>query len=113
MATIFLASLGKKGLRELAIMNLSKAEYAKKAVSRIPGCEVAFSSPTFSEFVLRTKKEPRKVLEKLKNERILGGLCLAKDYPKLKHHLVVTFTEMVTKEEINRWTEALEKALRG
>ncbi len=113
MATIFLASLGKKGLKELAIMNLSKAEYAKKAVSRIRGCGVAFSSPTFNEFVLRTKKEPGNVLEKLKNERILGGLCLAKDYPKLKHHLLVTFTEMVTKNQIDHWTEALEKALRG
>jgi len=113
MATIFLACLGKKGLRELALMNLSKAEYAKKAVSRIRGCEVAFSSPTFNEFVLRIKKEPERILERLREEKILGGLCLAKDYPELSRHLLVTFTEMVTKEEIDRWAEALEKALRG
>jgi glycine dehydrogenase subunit 1 len=113
MATIFLASLGKKGLRELAIMNLSKAEYAKKAVSRIRGCEVAFSSPTFNEFVLRIKKEPERILERLREEKILSGLCLAKDYPELNHHLLVTFTEMVTKEQINHWVEVLEKAHKG
>ncbi len=31
MATVFLSCLGKEGLRELAVMNLSKAEYAKRA----------------------------------------------------------------------------------
>jgi glycine dehydrogenase subunit 1 len=112
MATIFLASVGKKGLRELAIMNLSKAEYAKKAVSRIRGCEVAFSSPTFNEFVLRTKKDPEKILERLREEKILGGLHLRKDYPELGRHLLVTFTEMVTKEQIDDWVEILQKTLK-
>ena len=49
----------------------------------------------------------------MREEKILGGLCLAKDYPELSRHLLVTFTEMVTKEEIDHWAEALEKALRG
>jgi glycine dehydrogenase subunit 1 len=109
MATIFLASLGKKGLRELAIMNLSKTEYSKKTVSRIRGCKVVFSSPTFNEFVLRIKKEPERILERLREERILGGLCLAKDYPELERHLLVTFTEMVTKEQIDHWVEFCKK----
>lgn len=113
MAAIFLSSLGKKGFRELAIMNLSKSEYAKKIVARIRGCEIEFSSATFNEFVLRTKKEPEKILEKLRKERILGGLCLTKVYPELNRHLLVTVTEMVRKEEIDRWAEALEKALKG
>ena len=109
MATIFLSCLGKEGLREMAMMNLSKGEYAKQAVQRIPGCEVAFSSPTFNEFVLRTKTEPEKVLEKLKEEGILGGLALAKYFPELNRHLLVTVTEMLTREEINRWEEAIKK----
>jgi glycine cleavage system protein P-like pyridoxal-binding family len=29
----------------------------------------------------------------------------------MNHHLLVTVTEMNTKEEIDRWAEALEKAL--
>ena len=110
MATIFLSCLGKEGVRELAMMNLSKAEYAKKAVSGIQGCEVAFSSPTFNEFVLRTKTEPERILESLREERILAGFCLAKHYPELNHHLLVTVTEMLTKEEIDRWADALKRA---
>jgi glycine dehydrogenase subunit 1 len=111
MATIFLSCLGKEGMRELAMMNLSKAEYAKKVISRIRGCKLNFTAPTFNEFVLEVEKEPEKVLEKLKMENILGGLPLAKFYPELDRHLLITVTEMNKKEEIDRWARALEKAL--
>ena len=112
MATIFLSCFGKEGLRELAMMNLNKAEYAKRLVSGIHGCRLAFSSPTFNEFVLEIDGDPEKVLEELKKERILGGLSLEKFYPELNHHHLVTVTEMLTKEEIDRWAEALGRALR-
>jgi glycine cleavage system P protein (glycine dehydrogenase) subunit 1 len=113
IATVFLSCLGKEGLKELALMNLSKAEYAKKAVSRIRGCKLNFTAPTFNEFVLQIEKEPEEVLEKLKEEKILGGFPLAKFYPELDHHLLIAVTEMNTKEEIDRWAEALGKALRS
>lgn len=112
MATVFLSCLGKEGLKELAMMNLSKTEYTKKVVSRIRGCKLNFIAPTFNEFVLRIEKEPEEVLEELRKEKILGGLPLEKFYPELDHHLLVTVTEMNRKEEIDRWGEALEKALR-
>ena len=102
MATVFLSTLGKEGFRELARMNLSKAEYAKKMVSQVRGCRIAFSSPTFNEFVLEVPGDPEKVLGALKAERIIGGLPLAKDYPEQGRHLLVTVTEMITKEEIER-----------
>ena len=112
MTTVFLSCLGKEGLKELAMMNLSKTEYAKKGISRIRGCKLNFTGPTFNEFVLRIEKEPEEVLEELRKERILGGLPLEKFYPELDHHLLVTVTEMNRKEEIDRWGEALEKALK-
>ncbi len=112
MATVFLSCFGKEGLKELAMMNLSKSEYAKKVISRVHGYKLNFTAPTFNEFVLRVEKEPEEVLEKLRKERILGGLPLEKFYPELDHHLLVTVTEMNRKEEIDRWGEALEKALR-
>ena len=111
MATIFLSCLGKEGLRELALMNLSKSGYAKKVASEIRGCQIAFSSPIFNEFVLRVEKDPEKVLEGLKREGILGGLPLRRFYPELANHLLVTVTEMNTKEEIDHWAKALGHAL--
>ena len=111
MATIFLSCLGKDDLRELALMNLGKAEYAKKVVSRIKGCQPEFSSPTFNEFVIEIGREPEEVLKSLAKQQILGGLSLGRFYPEMNHHLLITVTEMVTREEIDRWAEALGKAL--
>ena len=111
MATVFLSCLGKEGLKELALMNLSKADYAKKAVSRIRGCKLIFTAPTFNEFVIEIEGEPEKVLLKLREEEILGGVPLKRFYPELDHHLLVAVTEMNRKEEIDRWAEALGKAL--
>jgi len=113
MATVFLSCLGKEGMKELAMMNFSKTEYAKKAVSRIRGCKLNFTGPTFNEFVLQIEKVPEKVLEKLKKEKILGGLPLGKFYSELDHHLLVTVTEMNRKEEIDCWAEALKEALKS
>ena len=94
------------------MMNLSKAEYAKKAVSRIRDCNLNFAAPTFNEFVLVIKKEPGEVLERMKKEEILGGIPLVKFFPKLDHHLLVTVTEMNSKEEIDRWANVLERAVK-
>ena len=111
MATIFLSCLGKEGLKELALMNLSKTEYAKKAASKIHGCRLAFSSPTFNEFVLEIRGDPEKILERIRMEGILGGLPLGRFYSELDQHLLVTVTEMVTKEEIDRWAKILAMSI--
>ena len=112
MATIYLSCLGKEGLREVAMMNLSKTEYAKKVVSEVKRCRLTFSAPTFNEFVLEIEGDPEKVLKKMEQEKIVGGLPLARFYPELNRHILVTVTEMITKEEIDRWAKTLEKALR-
>lgn len=111
MATIFLSCLGREGLRELALMNLSKAEYAKKRISEMKRCRLPFSGPTFNEFVLETEGNPAEVLERWEREGILGGLPLGRFYPELDRHLLVTVTEMNTREEIDRWAEVLKETL--
>jgi glycine dehydrogenase subunit 1 len=111
MATIYLSCLGKEGLRELALMNLSKTEYAKKVVSQVKGCRLAFSTPTFNEFVLEIEGDPEKILKEMRKEKIIGGLPLVKFYSEMNRHLLVTVTEMNTKDEIDRWAAALEKTL--
>ncbi len=111
MATIYLSCFGKEGLREVAVMNLSKAEYAKKAASQIPGYRLAFSFPTFNEFVLEIEGNPEEVLRKVSEKKILGGVNLERFYPELHHHLLVTVTEMNPKEEIDAWAEALAESI--
>ncbi len=112
MATVFLSCLGKGGLKELGLMNLSKAEYAKKAISSIQGCKPSFTASTFNEFVIEIEGEPERVLQKMREKKFLGGVPLKRFFPELDHHLLVTVTEMNRKEEIDRLAEVLQNALK-
>lgn len=109
MATVFLSSLGKEGLRELAIMNLSKAEYAKKLLSQAKDLRLKFLAPTFNEFVIELNGNPEDTLMRLRKKGILGGLPLSKYYPELNRHLLITVTEMNKREEIENLVDILTK----
>jgi glycine dehydrogenase subunit 1 len=109
MATIYLVSMGPKGLRDVALTNLRKAAYAKERLARVRGCGLRFSGPTFNEFVLKTKKKATAVLAHLLKRQIVGGLDLSRFYPELSDCLLVCVTEQNSRGEI----DALAKALGG
>ncbi|HYL81670.1 MAG TPA: aminomethyl-transferring glycine dehydrogenase subunit GcvPA, partial [Candidatus Acidoferrum sp.] len=109
MATIYLVSMGPKGLREVALANLRKAAYAKERLGKVRGYGPRFSGPTFNEFVLKTKKKPAAVLAQLLKRQIVGGLDLGRFYPELSDCLLVCVTEQNSREAI----DALAKALGG
>ena len=108
--TIHLALLGKNGLREIAAMNLSKAEYAKQKLREIPGIRFPFSSPTFNEFVIQLPSPSSAILDALRRDHhILAGFPMETYFPKLKDHVLVCLTEKRTREEIDFFVEALKK----
>ena len=87
MATVFMSTYGKQGLRELAEQNLSKAHYLAQ------GMPLRFSSPFFNEFVVRTG-DPEALNKKLLAEKVIGGLPLGRFYPELADSMLICATEM-------------------
>ncbi|MBL7071020.1 MAG: aminomethyl-transferring glycine dehydrogenase subunit GcvPA [Candidatus Omnitrophica bacterium] len=110
-AIVYLSSLGKEGLRELAQLVHDKAEYAKGLLDKIEGVEVKRSSPTFNEFTVLLPTDADKVAEKMIAQNFLAGLPLGKYYNDMKKYLLVAVTEKRTKEEIENFAEALKKAI--
>tara|TARA_B100000686_G_scaffold346168_1_gene432261 strand:+ start:9481 stop:10845 length:1365 start_codon:yes stop_codon:yes gene_type:complete len=108
-ATIFLCVMGKKGMREIAEINLKKAEYLKKRLAKINGYSIRFSAYTFNEFVLECPESAETVREKLLEENIIAGLPLGDYYPELKNGLLLCVTEANTTEEIDRLVDKLEQ----
>jgi len=111
-ATMFLETLGEKGLREWALQNVHKARYAQGELGRIKGVKLKFGGPVFNEFVLELGKDWAAVDKILRAKGILGGYGLAREYPELKNAVLVCVTEMRGKDEIDRLTKAVEEALR-
>ncbi len=110
MATIYLATLGRRGLRRLAELNLQKAHYLAEKISRLPGFALRFSGPFFNEFVIQTRKKPTRLLKTLRDEGFLGGLDLA-PYDLLDgNNLLIAVTEKRTRDEMDRFVKALKGA---
>jgi glycine dehydrogenase subunit 1 len=108
---IFLASLGKRGLVELARLNRDKAEYAKRALAAVRGVTIPFGGPTFNEFTIRLPKRAEDVVASLLQRGIAAGVPVGSYYPGEENSVVVTVTEKRTKGEIALLARELEGAL--
>lgn len=107
MATIYLATMGRRGLREAAEQNVQKAHYAAQQIAARPGYKLRFSQPFFNELVVNCPQPAPEVLRKLETQRIIGGLPLARFFPALANELLVCVTETTTKAEIDALVAAL------
>lgn len=107
MATVYLATMGKSGVQEVARQNLQKAHYAASEISKIPGFGLMFSSPFFNEFVVRTPKPASQVINGLLDHNIVGGIGLERYYPEMSDAMLVCVTETSRKEAIDKLVSAL------
>ena len=108
-ATIYLATMGKQGLREVALLNVRKADYLKNRLRKIKGFKIRFDADTFNEFVLECPKPAEEIRDTLLQEaNILAGVPLGTPYPELQNSLLLCATELNTQEEMDRLAEKLE-----
>jgi glycine dehydrogenase subunit 1 len=101
-ATIYMETMGKKGLQEVAMQNAQKAAYAAKRISEISGFSLPFSAPRFNEFVVRAPRNANALLENLRVEKnIIGGLPLSWHYNDYPNDFLVCVTELNSKQQID------------
>src|SRR5438093_4559417 len=110
-ASIFLATVGKRGLRELAEQNRCRAEYARESLSSLPGCRLPHPGPLFNEFVLEFPREALPVHGALLKKGIVAGLPLSRYFPDRKRDVLLCFTELSSRLQIDRLVKALREAL--
>ena len=108
MVTIFMTVYGREGLRELALHNLAKADYAAEQFS-LNGVKVLFrGAPRFNEFVVQTKEDPHKLNDRLLPMKIIGGLpLLMKYYPELGNVSLWCCTELTSRRAIDAAIKAV------
>jgi glycine dehydrogenase subunit 1 len=111
MVTIFLTVYGKQGLRELAEHNLAKASYLKGALGA--DAKVLFEgAPRFHEFVVDLPAGAEETNASLLEQKIIGGLPLAKWYPELGPNASLwCATELTTRKQMDAAAQALKAAV--
>lgn len=106
-ATIHLALLGPKGLKEAAELCVDKAHRLAERVCGIPGFRLRFAGPFFNEFVLECPVPADRVRNALLKDGLLAGVPLGRHFKAMKNSLLVCVTEQRTDDDIERFVKAL------
>jgi glycine dehydrogenase subunit 1 len=112
IATMYLAFMGKTGLRDVAALNLERSRELATAVSSIEGIDLRFNAPFFNEIVVEVHAPAVEVLAALRERKILGGVDLGRFYPEYATCILMNATELTTSGEIAALATALGEVVR-
>jgi glycine dehydrogenase subunit 1 len=109
MVTVYAATLGKQGIKDLANLCYQKAHYAASEIGNLNGFSVNPISPGgtfFHEFVVKCPGSPSKINASLLNKKIIGGLDISDRY---ENGMLVCVTETSSKDDIDKFVKALSE----
>ena len=109
-ALIYLVSLGKTGLREIANQNFQKAHYVKKAIASLPGYKILNKKPTYNEFIVRCPNI-NGLIRECKKMNLLPPLQISTYYPEMSDVILVCVTELNSSSSIEKFIKAARLAI--
>lgn len=108
-ATIYLSTMGRRGLQEVASQCLQKTAYAKERIAEAARFSLPFSAPTYNEFVIRAPVEAEKLLSLLASEKqITGGLALSRYFSDRPNDILICVTETNSRQQIDQLVAGLK-----
>lgn len=110
-ALVYMTSIGKQGMIDVAELCMSKAQYALQQLTQIKGVKRVGEGAFFNEFVIELPVDASEVVGKMVEKGIAAGFPLGRYYPERANQLLVSVTEKRTREEINALANALEAVL--
>src|SRR5438309_382308 len=107
-ATIYLETMGRRGVQEVAHQCAQKAHHAARAIEKLEGFSLPFSGPFFNEFVVRAPSEASPLLDQLAKERgIDAGIALSRFDSNRPNDFLVCVTETNPREDIEKLIQGL------
>jgi glycine dehydrogenase subunit 1 len=100
-ATIYLSTMGKQGMKEVASLCTRKAHYAYEKLLETGLFSPVFNTPFFKEFVVKYHGDVAELNKKLLEHKIIGGYNLGDEYPEMENCWLLAVTEKRTKDEID------------
>jgi glycine dehydrogenase subunit 1 len=107
-STIYLETMGRRGVQEAARQCAQKAHYAAREIGKVAGFSLPFSGPFFNEFVVRAPIAASPLLDKLARDNgIDGGIARSRFDPNEPNDFLVCVTETNTREQIDALVKGL------
>lgn len=109
IAGMYLAYMGKQGVRSVAELCFHRAHFAAQEIDKLDGYKVLADGAFFNEFVIQCPKPVAEINAKLLEKGILGGYNIQVDYPEAQNQMLVCVTELNDRSQIDRLTSALSE----
>jgi len=106
-ATIYMALMGKNGIKKVAELCLTKSHELAEKIKQLDNYEMAFGQPYFKEFVIKTSTAPQEIIKAGLKKDIFAGIDLGQYREEWENHLLIAVTEKRTSEEIDKFVNFL------
>jgi glycine dehydrogenase subunit 1 len=110
---VYLTYMGPQGLYGLSSISLQRAHYLADKLTAVQGVSLLYKQPFMNEFAIKTTIPAEKLLGRLQERGILGGVNLSQFHPNLDHALLVTVTEMNDVQELDNYATALQEIVKA
>ncbi|MDR1316779.1 MAG: aminomethyl-transferring glycine dehydrogenase subunit GcvPA [Spirochaetales bacterium] len=107
-AAIYLAVMGKNGLKKVADITYRRARYAAGKLGKLPGFSVLNTAPFFREFVLRCPLDTWEIMNRCAKLKIVPGVPLSRWFPERTQDILVCVTEMNSRSQIDSLVSVFE-----
>ena len=116
-AGVYLALMGPQGIEDVGRTIMQRSAYAATELGEIEGVSSpALGAPFFQEFVVNldgSGKTTRQMNDALLEKGIYGGIDLSGHFPELGDSLLISVTEVHTKEDIDRLVGSVRQVVEG
>lgn len=105
-ATIYMSTLGLRGLKEVATRSRINAIYLQQSLSEITGVQMMYNSEGYNEFVIKVPNV-QKYLSAMTDHQIIAGMIISEE----ENLLLVSTTEIHTKDDLDTYIKAASEVL--
>jgi glycine dehydrogenase subunit 1 len=110
-ATIYMTTMGRHGLQEVAAQCAQKAAYARRQIAALEGFSLPYSAPVFNEFVVRAPAPAEGLLRRLaESHNVTGGLALSRYFGGRENDFLVCVTETNKRADIDALVAGLKES---
>lgn len=107
-ATVYMETLGKSGIKEVAEQSFHKAHYLAEQITAIDGFELFNDKPFIFEFAVKVPGDIKLLLDKANDKGFLAGINVSK-YVNHPNVLLIAVTETRTKKEMDDFVNFLKQ----
>lgn len=105
-ATVYMETMGKQGIKEVAENSFKNAHYLAENIAKLNGFKLSNNLPFFNEFVIDTPVPAERIILDAEEKGILAGMDISKYIPG-KDGLMIAVTEKRSKEDLDNFVAFL------